>query len=139
MSTTNELKQMARMAKARLKSGYWVDRKEKLRECLRTCGGNALSCDEIKQYFAVVNTDKRHMTEEETLESRLYPIVCDIIDSDDGLNPLGRLIDRNYYDTLDYAEKQRYVLTLSETYKKLAQKYAAEKEIEKRLNTLARS
>lgn len=138
VGSKSELKMMARLAKARLKSGYWVDRKEKLKACLAACGGNALAVDEVKQYFVASKVYQRKMTEEECREKALYPVVCDIIESGEGLNPLGRLIDRNYYESLDYPGKQRYVLELSELYKKLASKYQSEKEIERRLNTLAR-
>ncbi len=138
MGKEGELKSMARQAKARLKSGYWVDRKEKLKACLERSGGSKLCVDEVKQYFSVAERSLKKYADEEDRESRLYPIVCDIIESDDGLNPLGRLIDREYYESLDFAEKQRYVLELSDIYKKLSERYLAEREIEKRLNNLAK-
>lgn len=138
MDNNGELKNLARLAKARLKSGYWIDRKEKLKVCLEASGGNVLVADEVKQYFSVAKKVKKNFTETEEREKELYPIVCDIIESNDGLNPLGRLIDRNYYESLDFAEKQRYVLELSDIYKKLSERYFAEKEIERRLNSLAK-
>ena len=38
---------------------------------------------------------------------------------EDCYNPLGRLSDNNYFQTLDASEKQFYILTLSEKYNKV--------------------
>ena len=57
---------------------------------------------------------------------------------DDGLNPLGRLIDKRYYESLDFEGKQRYVFELSEKYRRLKQRYYEEREIERKLKMLAK-
>ena len=102
-----DLKQVAQIAKARMKSGYWVNSKEKLKECLESQNGNVFEEDAVKQYFKVSNMIIKKKSESDIEDDKIYPIVCQIIDEDDGLNPLGRLIDRCFYDTLDDAGKQR--------------------------------
>jgi hypothetical protein len=42
---------------------------------------------------------------------------------------IGRLTDREYFETLNYEEKQRYTLELSSRYLKAVEKYRKEKEI----------
>ena len=43
---------------------------------------------------------------------------------------IGRLTDREYYDTLTYEEKQRYTLSLSEKYLRALERFRAECEFE---------
>ena len=43
---------------------------------------------------------------------------------------IGRLTDREYFDTLSYEEKQRYTLTLSEKYLRALERFRAECEFE---------
>lgn len=128
----SEIKILARLAKARLKSGYFED-----------CGKMAIAKNKIvneaydtknaaQGIFHAAKSSNR-LAEEEERERALYPVIIDIVESGEGLNPLGRLIDRAYYESLDFSGKQRYVLELSEMYKKLSEKYLEEKANERRL------
>lgn len=131
----DELKIYARAAKERLRSGYWTNKYERKNEN----DGQVESADDLlKDYYKASKMEKRKKSEKELEEDRLYPIVCAIIDEDDGLNPLGRLIDKNYYENLDFEGKQRYVLELSEKYRKLKERYDKERELEKKLKMLAK-
>ena len=42
---------------------------------------------------------------------------------------IGRLTDREYFDTLSYEEKQRYTLKLAADYLKALEKYRREREV----------
>ena len=42
---------------------------------------------------------------------------------------IGRLTDKEYYESLNYEEKQRYSLSLSERYLKAVERYNAEKSV----------
>lgn len=44
-------------------------------------------------------------------------------------NAIGRLTDKEYFDTLDYNEKQRYTLNLSEKYLQAVERYRKEKAL----------
>ena len=131
----NELKTYARAAKERLRSGYWNDRYERKNEKNEKLES---ADDLLKDYYKASKLEKRKKSEKELEEDRLYPIVCSIIDEDDGLNPLGRLIDKRYYESLDFEGKQRYVFELSEKYRRLKQRYYEEREIERKLKMLAK-
>ena len=43
---------------------------------------------------------------------------------------IGRLTDKAYYDTLSYAEKQRYTLNLSEKYLRALERFRKEYEFD---------
>ena len=43
---------------------------------------------------------------------------------------IGRLTDREYYETLSYEEKQRYTLSLSEKYLRALERFRRESEFE---------
>ena len=45
-------------------------------------------------------------------------------------NAIGRLTDKEYFNSLSYEEKQRYTLNLSERYVKAVERYNKEKEME---------
>ena len=44
-------------------------------------------------------------------------------------NAIGRLTDKEYFETLDYNEKQRYTLNLSEKYVQAIERYHKEKAL----------
>lgn len=96
-----DLKKKANEAKKRLASGYFNT-----------------SCDIItkKQYHS---NGVNYIDEE-----RMYKIVAEMEESNEViLNPLGRLINEEYFNMLDSTEKQRYVFKLSEIYIKLKNRY----------------
>ena len=45
---------------------------------------------------------------------------------------IGRLTDKEYYDTLSYEEKQRYTLELSGKYLKALERFKREEQFERR-------
>ncbi|MEG1806220.1 MAG: hypothetical protein RR327_07505 [Clostridia bacterium] len=134
----SEFKKLAKTARTRLKSGFWEDQKQLKQEGVSSQLEMEAQEKIIRQYFsanAFVNSAK---SEDELIDEKIYPIVRQIIDEDDGLNPIGRLIDRNKYSAMDNLEKQRYIFDLSERYARLSQKYNRECEAEKRLRKLTR-
>ena len=44
-------------------------------------------------------------------------------------NAIGRLTDKEYFNSLSYEERQRYTLSLSEKYVKAVERYKKEKEM----------
>ena len=104
--SNKDLKLRATEAKKRLASGYFQKN-----EC-------------------IINKQVYHTSGVDYLdEERMYKIVIDIVDSDEiVINPLGRLMNKEYFDSLDYSSRQRYVFKLSEIYIKLKNRYINEKE-----------
>lgn len=134
----SEFKKLAKTARARLKSGFWENQRQLRSEKYVQMEEPDVQEKIIRQYFSASKFVSFAKSEDELIDEKLYPIVCRIIDEDDGLNPIGRLIDRDKYVKMDGIEKQRYVFDLSERYSRLSQKYVRECEAEKRLRKLAR-
>lgn len=116
-----ELKKRCWLAKQRLKMGYW---------------------DSIKQESASTETDVvgtksafgLHMRNNivaqmpSAEDERMYKKVCDILDSSEvTTNPIGQLIERDVYESLDSSGKQRYVLELSDKFRELRDRYYRER------------
>lgn len=105
------LKSKANEAKKRLMSGYF--HKSDSQQIIAVNGYH-------KQYYHSNGID--YLDEE-----KMYEIVSDIMrQSGVVINPIGCLMDREKFESLDYADRQRYVLKLSEIYIKLKARYIQE-------------
>ena len=61
-------------------------------------------------------------------EERLYMKVREILDRDENVtDPIGQLMDKKVYDSLDDATRQRYILELSSKFRELRERYYKEK------------
>ena len=61
-------------------------------------------------------------------DERLYGKVRDMLDRDEDVSdPIGRLVDREVFDSLDDGNKQRYILELSAKFRELKERYYKEK------------
>ncbi len=106
--TDKDLKCKASEAKKRLASGYFQKSKPAVSSVKKQC-------------FHVDGVD--YLDEE-----KMYLIVKEMMEKDEVvLNPIGCLMDRRRFSKMDYQERQRYVLKLSEIYVKLKARYFREK------------
>lgn len=133
-----EFKKLAKTARTRLKSGFWEDQRKLKQDGKMATLEEGIEEKIVRQYFSASLLQNNVKSEDELCDDRLYPIVCKIIDEDDGLNPIGRMIEREKYSKMENIEKQRYIFDLSERYARLSQKYLRECEAEKRLRKLTR-
>ncbi len=124
------LKTAAKEAKQRLKNGFWQDFRSGLEgEVKRAKEQGKNTSKVIKYYTDKVGKDVKGDTAE---EEAFYIKVKKILDEDGEVgDALGRLTDKEYYDSLSYEQKQRYTLTLSEKYQRALDRYRREKEYEK--------
>lgn len=91
------IQNVAKMAKARIKCGYWNQIK--------------------KEKLAIIQ-------EIEQVDNEMYEIVASIIESDEiVINPISKLMDEKYYAGLSDEGKNRYVLELANKYLKLCKEY----------------
>lgn len=89
------LQQLAKQAKNRIKSGYYNREKRN------------------NQNF---NTNPR--------SAEMYEIVASIMDSEEVvINPLEKVMDKEYYNSLDDMARSRYILELSKQYIEMTNKY----------------
>ena len=121
------LREEARQAKRRIKSGFWKDceadfseKKEKARE-------HGLNEIKAGRFFKTQVEAQIEGKKEDDFYLRVKEI---LLSEGEVSNAIGRLTDKAYYDTLSYAEKQRYTLTLSEKYLRALERFRAECEFD---------
>lgn len=101
----NDLKKLSLSAKQRLKSGFWSEKK---------------SVYEGVSYSAFMRAVNKQPPTEEELEFRNK--VLEILDSQDEIaDPIGKLIDRDYYEHLDYSARQKYIFNLAERFRSVSE------------------
>ncbi len=121
------LREEARKAKKRMKSGFWAECKEDKHRELERARAQGLNESKVGRYFTAQVSKKI----EGKTEDEFYLRVKEMLLSDGEVsNAIGRLTDREYYDTLTYEEKQRYNLTLSERYLRALERFRAECDFE---------
>ena len=123
------LKQYAREAKKRLKEGFWQNYSNNLKQELERAEKIGVSASKVKEYYTskVSENIKRPTDDGEDFYIRVKELL-----SSEGEVPdaLGRLTDKEYFESLSYDEKQRYTLSLSEKYLKAVERYYKEKTFE---------
>lgn len=123
----NSVKNAAKEAKKRLKSGYWgrlADSKRQDVENAEREGRNRIAVMEYYRDRAKIETRKTENDE------AFYQKVKKLLDEEGEVsNAIGRLTDRDAFDALDYGQKQRYTLELSARYLKAVERYQKEKSL----------
>ncbi len=129
MEEQKSLKQYAREAKKRMKSGFWEKYRNELNEELERAKSTGVSESRVRDYFEqkariIIKNNGKDESEE------FYAKVKKILDEEGEIpNAIGRLTDKKVYDALDYEEKQRYTLRLSAKYLEALERYRREKAI----------
>ena len=123
----DDIIKMARAAKSRLKSNYWADCKKNIDE--NTNHANKMGLNEEKLKTTLSRRVKNEIKGEKPDE--FYLKVKKLLDEEGEVSDaIGRLTDKEYYDTLSYEEKQRYSLEISGKYLQALKRYRKEKEME---------
>ena len=121
-----DLVNMARAAKNRLKTNYWENCKKHIDE--NTQKAQERGVNEAK-YKSVLKDKVKNSVNGEKVDE-FYLKVKNLLETEGEVSDaIGRLTDREYYDTLSYEEKQRYSLDLSTRYLAALKRYRKEKEL----------
>ncbi len=120
------IKAMARQAKQRLKNNFWENCKTNLKEGELQAKNLGLNENKVKSYIgSKVQREIKGQAPDE-----FYLRVKAMLDEfGEVSDAIGRLTDREYYNTLTYEEKQRYNLELSAKYLEALERYRKEKEV----------
>lgn len=124
---TRTLRDEARRAKSRIKSGFWLECQEDMGQHLERARENGLNESKAGRYFKTQVEAKIKGRQEDEFYLRVKELLTSEGEVSDAI---GRLTDKAYYDTLNYEEKQRYNLTLSEKYLRALERFRAECEFE---------
>ena len=126
------LREEARLAKHRIKSGFWKECEEEFSEKKEKAREQGLNESKAGRFFKTQVEAKIEGKKEDDFYLRVKEI---LLSEGEVSNAIGRLTDKAYYDTLSYAEKQRYTLALSEKYLRALEKFRAECEFDALLTT----
>ena len=121
------LKSLAKEAKMRMKKGFWKQCQDKLSVERMYAKEQGLNESKLERYFQEkVSTQIKGETPDE-----FYLKVKELLLAEGEVSDaIGRLTDREYYETLTYSEKQRYTLELSERYLRALERFKREYEFE---------
>ena len=121
------LREEARLAKGRIKSGFWKECKEDFSEKKEKAREQGLNESKAGRYFKTQVEAKIEGKKEDEFYLRVKEM---LLDKGEVSDAIGRLTDHEYFDTLSYEEKQRYTLTLSEKYLRALERFRAECEFD---------
>ncbi|MGN0805860.1 MAG: hypothetical protein ACI4MC_02370 [Candidatus Coproplasma sp.] len=122
----NDLKVLARKAKQRLSSGFWQHCKEDVDLKTKEAEQSGLNAGKVKSHlYGKVKDTIRGQKEDE-----FYLKVKKLLDEyGEVSDAIGRLTDKEYFESLSYEDKQRYTMELSTRYLEALEKYRKEKEV----------
>ena len=121
------LREEARLAKKRMKSGFWQDCQEDLTQKKEKAREQGLNESKAGRYFKTQVEAQIEGRKEDEFYLRVKEM---LLSQGEVSDAIGRLTDRAYYNTLSYDEKQRYTLALSEKYLRALERFRAECEFE---------
>ncbi len=119
------LRALARKAKDRIKNGFWLECKNNLEEQVELAKENGLNESKASRYFL---DRAKEMISEEKADDFYERVKRMLLENGEVSDAIGRLTDREYYETLTYEEKQRYTLSLSEKYLRALERFRRERE-----------
>lgn len=127
-NTKSGFKVLAKMAKNRLKNGFWEDYKTTVQNGVTAAETEGLARSNVISYYKARVSEKilRASTEE---DAAFYQKVKHILDTyGDVSDILGRLCDESYMRTLSFEQKQRYLFNLAAKYRECRTRYEQEKK-----------
>ena len=124
------LKEYAKEAKARMKSSFWQDYKNRVETQIEKAEEDGVSRSKVVEYYQskAAVTIRGVNSQDEEFYLKVKEILIAYGDVSDAI---GRLTDKEYFATLSYDQRQRYTLELSEKYVKAKERYYNELKFEK--------
>ena len=127
MANKSSLREEARRAKRRIKTGFWAECQENMDEHLEKAREQGLNESKVGRFFAAQVTAQIEGKKEDEFYLKVKQM---LLTEGEVSDAIGRLTDKEYYATLSYEEKQRYTLNLSEKYRRALERFREEYEFE---------
>lgn len=121
------LREEARLAKIRIKNGFWTTCKEDMDETLENARAMGVNENKAGRYFAEKVGEKIAGKQEDEFYVKVKQM---LLSEGEVSDAIGRLTDKPYYENLSYEEKQRYTLSLSEKYLRALERFRREYEFD---------
>lgn len=130
MSEVKSIKSYAREAKQRMKKGFWENHNKQVADSVEKAEKEGENTSEVVKFYKaqVVETIKGVKQIDEEFYQKVKAILDEVGEVSD---ILGRLTDKEYFSTLSYEQKQRYLLDLSNNYVKAKERYYKESKFVK--------
>ena len=130
VSDNKSIKDYCKEAKKRMKSKFWQDYKERVDTSVQEGEKSGIQSSKVVEYYQLktastirgVNTQDEEFYQKVKILLQTYGEVSDA---------MGRLTDKEYFSTLSYEQKQRYLLELSSKYLRAKERYYKELKYEK--------
>ena len=121
------VKILAKEAKMRMKKGFWKECEQELDVERTHAKEQGINESKMERYFQEKVTTK---IKGETPDEFYLKVKELLLSEGEVSDAIGRLTDKEYYNTLSYSEKQRYNLELSEKYLRALERFKREYEFE---------
>lgn len=127
-TTVLDVKQRAKEAKERLKSGYWLQKLNKLALDVARAKEVGVSTVKVRDFYRKkIDDEINHRVD---YDEAFYEKVKRIVDEHgESCNALGLLTDKAFFSSLSYEQQERYIFNLSEKYRLAIKRYRQEKEL----------
>ena len=117
------LREEARRAKCRIKTGFWEDCKEDYQGKIEKAREQGLNESKAGRFFKTQVEAKIEGKRKDEFYLRVKEM---LLSEGEVSDAIGRLTDKKLYDSLSYTEKQRYTLELSERYLRALERFKRE-------------
>ena len=124
---SRSFREEARLAKARMKSGFWLECKEDMDKSLEQARLNGVNESKAGRFFAERVSAQIAGEKEDEFYLKVKQM---LLSEGEVSDAIGRLTDKEYFQTLSYEEKQLYTLSLSERYLRAREKFRRECEFD---------
>ncbi len=126
----NSFRAYCKQAKLRMKSTFWQEYKENIEKSVQNGECNEIQTSKVVKYYQAKAVESIRGVSSE--DNAFYEKVKNLLSTyGEVSDAIGRLTDLEYYNTLSYEQKQRYLLDLSSKYLKAKERYYKELKYEK--------
>ena len=128
-SSKNEIKNMAKLAKQRLRTGFWEECKESVNESVIKAKAEGENSSNVIRYYKTRVT--RVISGYNEQKEAFYLKVKDILDTyGDVSDMIVSLCDLEYMKTLNFQQREKYLSEIAAQYRECKERYDQEKRFE---------
>ena len=121
-SNKTQIKSLAKLAKQRLKSGFWEDCKERVNESVTKAKEEGEQPAEVIRYYKTEVT--RVIIGKNEEDEKFYQKVKAILEELGEVSDIiGRLSDEDYMKTLTFQQREKYISEIATRYRECRERY----------------
>lgn len=122
-----EIKNLAKMAKKRLQTGFWEDYRKNVKQKIEIAQSEGIQRSNVIDYYRAKAQKQLVKTKQE--DDSFYYKVKEILERFGEVSDMiGRLCDKAAMQSMTFEQKQRYIFELSEQYLVCRERYYNDKK-----------